>query len=77
MHTVLFNSNKRRSSFVDEKRRSFVVNEKSAKLEPTISLADVLGLQQLGVLQHDRQDHRLDAGFPVAVFACCVLNFVS
>ena len=53
MHTVLFNSNKRRSSFVDEKRRSFVVNEKSAKLEPTISLADVLGLQQLGVLQHD------------------------
>ena len=40
MHTVHLNSN-------------FAVDEKSAKLEPTISLADVLGLQQLGVLQHD------------------------
>ena len=60
---------KRRSFVVHENRRSFVVDEKGAKLERTISLTDVPGLQQLGVLQHNRQDHRLDAGFPVAVFA--------
>ena len=77
MHTVLLNSNKTWSFVVDEKRRSYVVDEKGAKLEPTISLADVPGLQQLGVLQHNRQDHRVDAGFSVAVFACCILNFVS
>ena len=59
---------KRRSFVVHENRRSFVVDEKGAKLERTISLTDVPGLQQLGVLQHNRQDHRLDAGFPVAVF---------
>ena len=52
------------------KKDGVLLLRKSAKLEATIPLTDVLGLQQLGVLQHDRQDHRLDAGFSVTVCAC-------